>query len=193
MKSNKDYFVQSYFRINRQMWKLYDNNLVGKKEIRELRFKKVLQAINVKDRELSLQLEDHFLSICPSKGHLIIGTIELLESLFPKYKLHILTNGFLETQNIKIQTSKIDHYFDSVTTSECSGYKKPDPKVFNFKLDKIGANKNDSLMIGDNLLTDIGGARRSGIDQVFFNPTRKKHNEKITYEVSELAQISDYI
>jgi putative hydrolase of the HAD superfamily len=80
-----------------------------------------------------------------------------------------------------------------MTTSECSGYKKPNPQIFNFKLEKINANKEACLMIGDNLLTDIGGARRSGIDQLFFNPTRKKHTEKITYEVSELKEIKAFL
>ncbi len=189
MKSEKGRFVDAYFRVNRQMWKLYDKSLVSKSEIRELRFKKVLQALNIKDVELSLILEDTFLSICPSKGNLIEGSMELLEYLSPNYQMHILTNGFLETQNIKIQTSKIAPYFETMTTSECSGYKKPNPKIFNFKLDKIKADKKDCLMIGDNLLTDIGGARRSGIDQLFFNPTRKKHAGKVTYEVSNLLDI----
>lgn len=193
LKSDKELFVQAYFRVNRQMWKLYDKNLVDKKEIRELRFKKVLQAINIKDQQLSLDLEDLFLSTCPSKGNLIEGSIELLEYLTPKYTLHILTNGFLETQNIKIQTSNIAHYFESMTTSECSGHKKPSPHIFNFKLNRINAEKKDCLMIGDNILTDIGGARRSGIDQLYFNPTRKKHSEKITFEVCELKMIQDIL
>jgi len=193
MKSEKERFVQAYFRINRQMWKLYDKSLVTKKEIRELRFKKVLQELNVKDVELSLILEDTFLSICPAKGNLIDGSIDLLEYLAPKYEMHILTNGFLETQNIKIKTSKIAHYFKTMTTSECSGYKKPNPKIFNFKLDKINAQKEECLMIGDNLLTDIGGARRSGIDQLFFNPTRMKFEQKVTFQVSELIDIKSLL
>ena len=189
IKSEKQRFVQAYFRINRQMWKLYNKSLVSKKEIRELRFKKVLEAVNIKDVELSFVLEDMFLSICPAKGNLIEGTIELLEYLAPRYEMHILTNGFLETQNIKIQTSKIAHYFETMTTSECSGSKKPDPKIFKYKLNKIGAQKEECLMIGDNLLTDIGGAKRSGIDQLFYNPTRMKHNKKVTFEVSNLGDI----
>jgi putative hydrolase of the HAD superfamily len=145
--------------------------------------------LNIKDQDLALLLEDRFLSICPSKANLIKGSIELLEYLNPKYEMHVLTNGFLETQNIKIQTSNIAHYFKTMTTSECSGYKKPNPKIFDFKLERINAKKEECLMIGDNLLTDIGGARRSGIDQLFFNPTRMKHKGKVTYEVSELLGI----
>lgn len=193
LKSDKEKFVQAYFRVNRQMWKLYDKNLVSKKDIRELRFKKVLDLLNIKNRDLALALEDHFLKICPSKGHLIQGTLDVLTYLNPHYQMHILTNGFIETQNIKIQTSNLSPFFDTITTSECSGYKKPNPKIFDFKLKRINARKDECLMIGDNLLTDIGGARRWGIDQMFYNPTKMKHSDKITFEITDLNQIMNLL
>jgi putative hydrolase of the HAD superfamily len=44
-------------------------------------------------------------------------------------------------------------------------------------------------MIGDNLETDIRGAKEAGIDQLFYNPKRVKHQKETTYEVACLSEI----
>ena len=52
-----------------------------------------------------------------------------------------------------------------------------------------GAERKESLMIGDNLIADCVGAREQGIDQVFFNPKRIKHTEKVTHEIEDLEEL----
>jgi len=44
-------------------------------------------------------------------------------------------------------------------------------------------------MIGDELETDISGARESGIDQVYLNSKQIPHDEKVTYEIRSLAEL----
>jgi len=44
-------------------------------------------------------------------------------------------------------------------------------------------------MIGDNLSTDMKGARDFGLDQIFFNPSDVVHKDEVTYEVNSLLEI----
>jgi putative hydrolase of the HAD superfamily len=44
-------------------------------------------------------------------------------------------------------------------------------------------------MVGDNLQVDIIGARQVGLDQVYFNPDKKPHGEKVTFEIALLSEL----
>ena len=118
------------------------------------------------------------------------GTITSLEYLKIKgYILHIITNGFEEVQHIKLKESGLDKYLDVVVTSEQVGKRKPHMMVFDYALKKSGATKDDSIMIGDDLHADIIGARNFGMDQVYYNPDRKVHNEEVTFEIERIKQL----
>jgi putative hydrolase of the HAD superfamily len=106
-----------------------------------------------------------------------------------KYTLHILTNGFLETQHIKMSSSGIEIYFQEIVNSESCGFLKPDKKIFDYTLQKINAHCKDCLMVGDDLDADVIGARNAGIDHIYFNPKKEKHNESVTHEISCLSEL----
>jgi putative hydrolase of the HAD superfamily len=48
-------------------------------------------------------------------------------------------------------------------------------------------------MIGDNLLTDIQGAKNAGVDNVFFNPGRKAHNAEVFLEIADLNELKSLL
>ncbi|HOI32116.1 MAG TPA: HAD-IA family hydrolase, partial [Bacteroidales bacterium] len=77
--------------------------------------------------------------------------------------------------------------------SEAAGVKKPDPKIFEYALLKAGANKSESLMIGDDMEVDILGAQSFGMDQIFFNPEGSPHQEKPSFEIRYLTEILDIL
>jgi putative hydrolase of the HAD superfamily len=103
--------------------------------------------------------------------------------------MHIITNGFHESQNIKFSESGLEPLFEVLLCSDQVGVNKPDAKIFRRALQLAGAERKESLMIGDNLIADCVGAREQGIDQVFFNPKRNKHTEKVTYEIEHLEEL----
>ena len=95
-----------------------------------------------------------------------------LNELKKNYKLHIITNGFKEVQILKMKKSGLINYFENIIISEEIGYLKPNKKIFLFALKLCNANE-ESLMVGDDLKSDIYGAMRVGIDQVFYNYKNK--------------------
>lgn len=187
------HFITTYSDINARLWKLYDHGEITKHQLRKVRFEQVFQRFGAADDSLAATLDTVYIERCPEKTHLFEGTIELLELLVDKYNLHIVTNGFNETQDRKLKASGLHPYFDTVTTSENAGCKKPDPKYFYHKLKKINALETECIMIGDNLLNDVIGARGVSIDQVFFNHRNEIHQEKITHEIKTLKELRNIL
>jgi putative hydrolase of the HAD superfamily len=184
-----DDFIYQYKIINNRMWKEYNSGRITKDEIRSNRFGLTFLQLGLTISDLPEKINEDFLRICPAKSHLLPHAHQVLRYLKSKYTLHILTNGFLETQNIKINSSGIENYFDEIVNSESCGYLKPDKKIFDYTLNKIKAACHDCLMIGDDLEADVIGAKNAGIDHIYFNPKKEKHNETVTHEISCLSEL----
>lgn len=183
------HFLREYFAINEKLWEDYRKNIISKETLRDDRFHQALKKFDIDDFELASSISDDYVKSAPYKTNLFPDTIEVLEYLNEKYSLHIITNGFEETQHLKLKNSKIDHYFDHVITSERSGFKKPDERMFHFSLRHTNARSETSIMIGDSLEADVLGAKNAGMHQVYFNPEEKKHEEELTHEVKGLKEL----
>ncbi len=182
-------FVEVYQRINEQYWKYYRLGSVSKKELRRLRFTKTLEHFGLRDSVLGEKLDGAYLDVSPYQTVLLPETKTTLDYLAGKYKLHIITNGFEEVQHIKLSKSGIQPYFDVIVTSEKAMARKPDSLVFNLAMELAKTRAMDSIMVGDDLQTDIEGARRVFMDQVYFNPDGVEHNESPTFEIKELKEL----
>ena len=136
---------------------------------------------------------DSYLFKSPRKPHVIEGAHETLSYLKSKYALHILTNGFSEVQFVKVENSGLAPFFETIITSEMAGFQKPKPEIFYYILEKTGAEKEETLMIGDDLEADILGAKNVGIDQIFVNFEKKPHREKPLHEVNSLLEILEIL
>jgi putative hydrolase of the HAD superfamily len=184
-----DTFRGHYIGINQALWALYREDKIGKAELNFRRFYDTLCRLSIDDQKLGHAMAAGFIAGVSSKTYLFPYAQELLEYLYSRYVLHVITNGFEEVQFPKLKNSGIGRYFTSIITSEEARSKKPDPAIFNYALRKSGALASESIMIGDDLDVDIAGARQSGIDQLYVNHERKTHSETITLEVFSLDEI----
>ncbi|MCX2742968.1 YjjG family noncanonical pyrimidine nucleotidase [Mangrovivirga sp. M17] len=184
-----DEFISVFEEVNFELWDLYNKNLVDKETIRDVRFKRALSRLGVEEKAIPEMLGKEYLLRCPTKPAVIKFTFEILDYLKEKYNLHIITNGFKETQATKLKHSGLNDYFRSVVTSECTGYKKPHLEIFRFALENVEALPEESLMIGDNLEADVKGAMQYNVDAVYFNPEKVRHNSEVSYEISCLSQL----
>lgn len=182
-------FLQTYFHINEKMWEDYRKGLIDMPTLRYGRFQKALSHFNIFDKALSQSIANDYISTAPYKTNLFPHTKEVLTYLSGKYPIHIITNGFQDVQLVKIKNCGIEHFFTHVITSEKTGFKKPDIRVFEHALITADTTAAESIMIGDCLDADIGGARNAGIDQVYFNPKGYKHAEKMTHEINSLKEL----
>ena len=184
-------FLEVYMPINLDYWRLYREDKISKEDLRFNRLKDSFTAVNynISDDLINIISKD-YITYLPNHNHLFEGTIEILEYLHKKYKLHIITNGFEEVQNLKLQKSGIDKYFKQVITSECVGVKKPNPKVFEFALSKAEAEAHESIMIGDSYEADIMGALNSGMMAIHFSEEAKNNGVQ---RVASLIELKNYL
>jgi putative hydrolase of the HAD superfamily len=163
-------FINRYKDINRDMWRQFGAGKMTKEELRTGRFSKTLFTFGVKDQELADAISEDYLDYSPYQTNLFPGTIETLKELKKEgYKMHIITNGFKEVQEIKLEESKLAKFFDVVVCSEEVKESKPHPKVFEHAMKLAKVTPDHSVMIGDDYEVDYLGAVRAGMKAVLFN------------------------
>lgn len=186
-------FYATYRVENDKLWALYRKGKVTKAELRASRFQRTLNALGVKADEVAAQIEIEYIDRSPYKTNLLPDAMETLKELSSRYAIHIVTNGFSEIQDVKIDNSGLHPYITHRISSEIVGVQKPDPKVFRYAMKVSGATRKDSLMIGDNLEADVIGARRAGMEAVYFNPGAKPHGEQLKYEIRRLRELLEWL
>lgn len=186
-------FVRKYSEINRELWSQYNMGKINKATLRTARFERTFAAFDIDPAQVTADFGAQYLQICPTKPWLFPYAQEILHALSQQYTLGIITNGFAESQHVKLNAGNIAQYFKAVVISEEIGYHKPDARIFAHALEKLGATPEGSLMIGDSLETDMAGAIAAGIDQVYFNPGKAAHGYQVTYEIGCLSALQDIL
>lgn len=183
-------FRITYELHNEKFWERFRKGFIKRDDLRWKRMWHTLLDFKIANNELAHKMSEIYLELLPQQGKLMPYTIDILDYCLAKnYQLHLITNGFEVTQWQKMRTSGIDHYFQKVITSESSNSMKPMPAIFEYAMNTTGAALEESIMIGDAIEADILGAQAYGMDQVYFNPYKKPHSEKPTYEISCLSEL----
>ena len=179
-------FMNVYRPVNLKYWNMYRNNQVSSENLRFFRLKEVFETLKIRsDKALINLIAEEYINYLSEQIHLFPNAEDTLNYLATKYRLHIITNGFENVQHKKIKSSGIDRFFETITTAEGSGYKKPDKRIFDHALTKAKTHQSKSLMIGDSLEADIQGAKDFGMQAIYFG---KKPNFEIDF-VEELVDL----
>jgi putative hydrolase of the HAD superfamily len=186
-------FLNTYIPINIDYWARYRNNLISKEVLRLGRLQDSFKALkyHVSDEVINT-LSNKYIEVLPGFNHLLQDTIEILAYLKPKYKLHIITNGFEEIQHTKMLNSQIVEFFETITTSEEAGVKKPHLAIFERALRKSNAEPQNSIMIGDSYEADIEGAQNAGLHAVYFDYYGKFETVQVP-QIQKLKELRMYL
>ncbi len=118
-------------------------------------------------------------------------TIETLEELKKKgIKIAVLANTPSFTGHDILQKFDLEKYFDAVMLSYEQEMLKTDPAFFKKTLKKLGVKKEEALMVGDSLPTDIKGAEAAGIKAVLLD---RKNNREHPEKILNLKQVMKYL
>jgi len=196
-------FYDAYWNANVMLWSEYAQGDISREFLIIERFRRPLAEGICADGshfdpspEFCLQISDAFLDLCATKPGTIEGAKELVEYLKNKgYRLHICSNGFHEVQYRKLKSCGLLDYFDSINLSEDAGSNKPSAKFFDYACKQSGADKKCTVMIGDNYITDILGAKNYGLDTIFYNghPENFISPGEATHEITHLLDIKNIL
>ena len=190
-------FYDRYWETIIDLWTRYSRGEITRDYLIVERFRRPLSYGQGLEPSIDYCLEasDLFLDFCSSKPGLVAGARELMDYLKGRgYRMHMCSNGFHEVQYKKLRACGLHDFFDTVILSEDAGANKPSKQFFDYAFRQTGAQRETTLMIGDNFQTDILGAKHAGLDTAYFNRYPDyPAPEPVTYEVTRLSQLMDVL
>ncbi|MEP9851676.1 YjjG family noncanonical pyrimidine nucleotidase [Staphylococcus aureus] len=187
--------LETFMKVNQAHWEAFQVNQLTKEEVLSKRFEAYfdLHKMPVDGNEADFIFRDE-LANAPLK--FFPHTVETLKHLKEEHDLYIVTNGVLETQERRIEKTKFGEWFKGVFVSEQTGYQKPMPEFFEYVFKAIGEDKRqNALIIGDSMTSDILGGKNAQIGTCWFNPRNKMNETDIQpdYTIKSLNELLMYM
>jgi 2-haloacid dehalogenase len=183
---------QVYNSVNKQLWTDYENGKIVLGDVLNSRFSETM--LRLGKHVDGVEWENQYRELLGNGCQLMEGAFEVCQSLSASYRLFIITNGVTKTQIKRLKQSGLYEFFEDIFTSQNIGVQKPSKEFFDYVMSHIkNFNKQEALIIGDSLNTDIKGGLLSGIDTCWFNSKLQKSSTKIqsTYTITSLVELYD--
>ena len=127
------------------------------------------------------------------------GVTELLDTIKTNGgKIYLLSNAQRTFTENELNMLGLTPYFDGICISSDEECSKPDAHYFQILSDRYGLKKEESVMVGNDYLSDIGGAADFGIDSLYIHQSISPKIEgelRSTYSVMDgnVYKIIDYL
>ena len=190
-----DEMLKRYSVINRKYWEALERGELTKPQVLCGRFIEFFSTegidfdrIDEFNHEYQLRLGD--------KAFFCDNALETVTALKGKVRQYAVTNGTIVAQQRKLNQSGLINIFDDVFISDKIGFEKPDIKFFDAVQQKIGTfNKDEVMIIGDSLTSDMCGGNNAGILCCWYNPhdSKNMYNYRIDFEIKDISQVSEII
>lgn len=190
----KPQILTRYNEINNSLWQQLEKGEVTRKQVQIRRFSILFSEFGIERSVESAR--EIYMSFLAEGYFLIDGALELLDKLSKEYDLYAVSNGAAKIQDKRLKGSGLSHYFKEIFISETVGYNKPNKKFFDYCFSRIeNFSKNETLIVGDSLTSDIQGGNNAGVKTCWFNPNKKSCNiqVKIDYEIHSLLELPDLL
>lgn len=190
-----DEMLSRYIVINRKYWEALERGELTKPEVLVGRFREFFETegLPVKhaesfNKEYQVRLGDTIV-FCDN-------AFELLQKYKGQIKQYAVTNGTKVAQDRKLKNSKLDTLFDGIFISDVLGVEKPNKEFFDKVFEAIGNyEKDEVIIVGDSLTSDIKGGNNAGILTAWYNPKRIENakNVNIDFQISNLWEIEQIL
>lgn len=130
----------------------------------------------------------------------IPGVKSALENLSEKYVCCIATNAdYSGREDVIKALERVDgeKFFGDFFSSKDIGFEKPDKRFFLHIAKEMKVDPFNCIMIGNNYLKDIKGAKEAGLKTVFYNENKIKDDfsfaDKVIISMKELVNAVEEI
>ncbi len=104
------------------------------------------------------------------------GLYDTIANLNTKYSTAIISDAQWVFAEPEIAILGLDQFFKLRLLSSRFGYKKPDTRLFQLAMEKLGVSPQDSVYIGDNPYKDLPAAKKAGMKFILFSNECKEYN-----------------
>lgn len=191
---DSDELFHRYEEINGALWTAFDRGECSKDFLVVERFRRFLAAIGLQ-RDPVLCNDIHLHSLGQSTL-LLPYAEEVCRRLSADHRLYIVTNAVASVQRSRLSRSAIAPYISGAFISEEAGASKPSTAYFDYVFAHIGGITRDNcLLVGDSLSSDIRGANNYGLPCCWYNPHSAARPEglRIDREIRDLRQLYDIV
>ena len=163
-------------------------------DIRPSMWRNALRRCGVDDPALAGRIAHRYDELRLERAELLPEAVPVLRALHGRYKMSIITNGFRETHDIKIERLELRRFFDHVILAGELRLVKPDPKIFRHAMALAGVSPDESVMVGDRYGRDIAGAHAAGMRAIWIQmrgervPQGKREPEATIKSIGELPK-----
>ena len=189
-----DYMLDRYSEVNKSFWEKLERGEITRAQLLPGRFNALYEELGIAGDGNNTQREYERLL---GMGHYFMpGAEKLLEKLSENARLFLVSNGNIGVQKSRLASSGIEHYFEGIYISEEVGAEKPSVEFFDKVFDTIADfDRENSVIIGDSLTSDIKGGVNAGIKTIWYNYRGGKPREDIRpdYMVTSLDEIPELI
>lgn len=190
-----DEMLAEYSQINAKYWKRLELGELTKPQVLRGRFEEFFTAYGldtscVDDFNAEYQVRLGETVVFNDNGK------ELVQRLRGKVKQYAVTNGTLVAQRGKLKNSGLDQLLDDVFISDVVGVEKPGKGFFDAVFAAIGTyEKDEVLIVGDSLTSDIQGGNNAGILCCWYNPAGAAVPDhlRVDYDIRNLNELTAII
>ena len=182
--------LRRYSEINVGCWQRLERGTMTREEVLVGRFELLFRELGIAASARAVQ--DHYEALLESGHYFVPGAPELLEELYPRYELYLISNGNLRTQEGRLKSAGISPFFKGIFISEVIGVNKPAKAFFDACFTAIpGFRREDALIVGDSLSSDILGGINAGVRTCWFNPNGIPLSGSVRpdYEIHALGEL----
>lgn len=155
----RDAFLTAFSRIDAALPSAHDLRRAGLGETASLLGADLARELTPGRPEVGEKAAEAFLA---SSRRFLRRNRALLESLKARFRLGIVSN-FYGNLDAVLASEGLDPLFDAVADSARVGASKPDRRIFEWALQRLGAAPREALMVGDSPPADLRGAEALGM------------------------------
>ena len=179
--------------INDEVWREYERGEIVKSALVLARFERFFARCGV--HADARAVNGLYFGLLCRAGYLLDGAREFVDGLKRRGRVWIVTNGTPAAQYGRLDAAGLHGCFDGVFVSDEVGFAKPDRRFFDAALARIGVPKEQCIVIGDSLSSDVAGANNAGIECIWYAPSGRQPcgavPDHIARSYAEILQIID--
>lgn len=184
-----------YSEINQAQWKALERGEITRAQVKRRRFELLFAELGYGAEQAELAAKTYHERLAED-FHYMEGAPELLEELYGKYRMFLVSNGNLSVQEGRLGKSGIGRYFSGIFISEVLGAEKPSRRFFDLAFaDITDFDPAYAVMVGDSLTSDIKGGINAGVRTIWFNPKKLPPVAEIPsdYEIRQLKDLPELL